>query len=549
MDGGKAPEGRRVDIAHEALISGWPQLQQWLAERREAEQTRRRLEDKAAEWVRLGRGRGGLLDEAELPEAERWLAGPDATPLGYGEMLPALVAGSRAAIDTTEQERETTRQRELHQAQTLAAEQRQRAEEQGRAARRFRWLAAGLGLVFLFAAVAAFIALGQRQQALTEAGGRATEVVQRGYAEATAQGNAQLAATRAAEAVAAASTAQAERGRAGAQAATAEAARLVAEGAAGTAEVERSRAETERARADRQSQIALARALAAEAPRQHEAGQDQRGALLARQGFLFNQAVDGSAGAAVDAALRSVLGTENFSHVIPSYQDFLHTVAFSPDGQTLASGGFHGSVRLWDLRTADPTAAPRVLTGHDPLVRSVAFSPDGRMLASSSHDGTVRLWDLTAADPATAPVVLHGHEAPVSSVAFSPAGQALASGSDDRTMRLWDLTAADPAADPIVLTGHAGAVNSVAFSPDGHTLASGSTDNTVRLWIAQTEVLSNRVCEIVWHNLTMEEWQRFVGPDVPYASTCPKFLPGEGAPGAPGLDATPAASPAVESTP
>src|SRR5688500_15287735 len=71
--------GRRVDIAHEALISGWPKLQEWLSERREAEQTRRRLEAKTEEWVRLGRGPGGLLDATELAEAERWLEAVDAS--------------------------------------------------------------------------------------------------------------------------------------------------------------------------------------------------------------------------------------------------------------------------------------------------------------------------------------------------------------------------------------------------------------------------------------------------------------------------------------
>jgi WD40 repeat protein len=88
---------RRVDIAHEALIAGWPTLQAWLTERREAEQTRRRLEAKAVEWARLGRGTGGLLDEVELLEAERWLASEDADELGHDDLVADFVAASRAA--------------------------------------------------------------------------------------------------------------------------------------------------------------------------------------------------------------------------------------------------------------------------------------------------------------------------------------------------------------------------------------------------------------------------------------------------------------------
>lgn len=67
----KNPVVKKVDIAHEALIAGWPTLQQWISEHWEAEQTRRRLTEKAKEWERLGKGQGGLLDQVELGESER----------------------------------------------------------------------------------------------------------------------------------------------------------------------------------------------------------------------------------------------------------------------------------------------------------------------------------------------------------------------------------------------------------------------------------------------------------------------------------------------
>ncbi|MFZ1599689.1 MAG: TIR domain-containing protein, partial [Anaerolineae bacterium] len=99
LSGEARDAGAKADIAHEALINGWPALKGWIGERREAEQARRRLEAKAAEWVRLGKGRGGLLDEAELAEAEGWLAGPDAQQLGYSETLAELIPTSRTALD------------------------------------------------------------------------------------------------------------------------------------------------------------------------------------------------------------------------------------------------------------------------------------------------------------------------------------------------------------------------------------------------------------------------------------------------------------------
>ena len=91
--------GKEVDLAHEALITGWPKLQDWVAVRHESESTRRRLETKTKEWERMGCGSGGLLGEIELLEAERWLTGSDARDLGYSDSLVKLVQASRARLD------------------------------------------------------------------------------------------------------------------------------------------------------------------------------------------------------------------------------------------------------------------------------------------------------------------------------------------------------------------------------------------------------------------------------------------------------------------
>ena len=186
-----------------------------------------------------------------------------------------------------------------------------------------------------------------------------------------------------------------------------------------------------------------------------------------------------------------LLNTENtpLSWPLATHAGAVNSVAFSPDGHTLASGSDDGSVRLWDV--ADP-AHPRPLS--QPLtgtgiaaVNSVAFSPDGHTLASGDANGTVRLWDV--ADPAHPrplgqPPLTSSGSAAVASMAFSPDGHTLASGDDDGTVVLWDI--GDPAhpsalGQPLTSSGTT-AVDSVAFSPDGHTLASGSLDGTVVLW-------------------------------------------------------------------
>jgi tetratricopeptide (TPR) repeat protein len=97
---------RRVDIAHEMLIVGWPTSREWVQARRQAELTRRALETKALEWVRLGKGTGGLLDAAELPEAQHWIAGTDASDLGYSEAFRDLV---NASVDSLDSARRRTR--------------------------------------------------------------------------------------------------------------------------------------------------------------------------------------------------------------------------------------------------------------------------------------------------------------------------------------------------------------------------------------------------------------------------------------------------------
>jgi WD40 repeat protein len=167
-------------------------------------------------------------------------------------------------------------------------------------------------------------------------------------------------------------------------------------------------------------------------------------------------------------------------HRLPSLNThtgtYLHSVAFSPNGRLLATGGLQGQIWLWDTSADRQIGSP--LIGHSDEVDALAFSPDGRTLASGSFDHTIRMWDIATGLEITA--VPNAHPGGVSAVAFSPDGRILASGGEDGTIRLWNVFGLRELGTPLLDSSTY--VNDVAFNPDGRLLASAGEDDTVRIW-------------------------------------------------------------------
>jgi WD40 repeat protein len=171
-------------------------------------------------------------------------------------------------------------------------------------------------------------------------------------------------------------------------------------------------------------------------------------------------------------------GREEFD--VRSNQQWIRSLAFSPDCRRIALGGGDGTVRLLDGSTGRETLT---IYAHGRHADSVAFSPDGYRLASASKDHTVRFWDATPLtdDPqAEHCVTLTAHKHQVHGVAFSPDSRWLASASLDSTVGVWELLGKREITRRFTLR-HRDKVFAVSFSPDNRTLASASDDKTVKL--------------------------------------------------------------------
>ncbi len=247
--------------------------------------------------------------------------------------------------------------------------------------------------------------------------------------------------------------------------------------------------------------------------------QTEVGALLARQAYRFKKEQGYELELLqVDEALREVLGSGEFSVVLRGHEKEVSSIAITPNGKWLVSGGHDCTVRLWSLeRSFDESI---IIGTHNSGVLSVAISPNGQWLASSEdeywldskhkYQPIIKLWNIESLDDLAnlndldvnnlSPIDLTGYNSAIRTLAFDPDSKILASGTKDHKIILWDL---DAKPDPIAIKSSHGnfldfgrEVYTLSFSPDGKILAAGGEMKTCKCDMSDHQDIKNEKKEV-----------------------------------------------------
>lgn len=414
-----------IEISHEALLTAWPRLHDWVLTDVDAARLQRRIAEAAAAWREQGRDPSALLRGGPLAEAQLLAARPASSHRVLSAAEQEFVAASAAEADRQEsaERRRTTRLRALVAVMTVLA------------------ILAGL------LAGVALVARDEAAQARDEALSRQLAIA----ANDLRQSDPALAAQLALAAYRAAPTVQARSSL-----------------------------------LDSTAVPTPARYVGPVGEMAPVASPD--GSLLAIGGVDgVTRLLRVSVGAQIPDGPGSVAYQPVGELPVAGGAQKLYAAAFSPDGTLLAVGSEAGSVTVWDVGDVGAPREVATLEDSEASVLGLAFSGDGAQLAAATSEPAVRRWALAQGGseaPRALPPITEGFQGRVQSVAYAPEGSTLATGSADGTIRLWSAPGAGRATllSSTSVGESTNFVHSVAFSPDGTLLASGEKSRAARLW-------------------------------------------------------------------
>ncbi|HEY3547545.1 MAG TPA: helix-turn-helix domain-containing protein, partial [Propionicimonas sp.] len=449
----------RVQIAHEALLSAWPRMREWLDADREGLRVHGRLTDAARRWHDMEQDPDLLYRGAALETADRWTS-EAANP-------PDLSTGEREFLDRSR------------------GAERSRLDSQRRSTWRLRALAMGLAVLTLATATLAGVSASQasasaHQTDLAVSRQLAVQAEALASTDPALAGQLAVAADQRAETVEARSALLSASGRdavtrtdsldavVSTVAVSPDGATLVAGTGDGRVVLEKTGAHPQRIVSLTTGDTSL---------------------------YAVTFSPDGSLLAAVGDG-----GTVRLWHVTdpavptavpvtaPAAKATYYDVVFTPDGSTIVAGASDGTVHLL-ARGADGTwSQTQTITATKGSVQAVAVDPAGTVVAAAGSAASITLWSLTSAglSPIGAPFTVA--KTKVTTLAFSPDGATLAAGSTDAGVHLWDVRTPSAPTAGAQLTGPASWTNHVAFSPDGKAIAAASSDQHLWVWDAATGI-------------------------------------------------------------
>ncbi|HET7506575.1 MAG TPA: TIR domain-containing protein [Kofleriaceae bacterium] len=488
VDRAEADDDVLADLAHEALITGWPALRAWVETRRVDEQRRRRLEAKLAEWTERGRGQASLLDPVELSEAVQWMQSDAARDLGCGTELLALLAASRNEIERVDLQR---RQRTFRAFTVLATfsvitsilgliawRQRQDALKMGETAQErlaMSYLEQGRGLLldghpmqalpYLVAARNEGMESPILQMLYAEASRNVPHITLIGHTSYITAAEFSSDGTRVVTASDdnAARVWDANTGRP-------VTAPLKHQGTVLEAKFSTDGTRVVTASGDKTARIWNATTgMPVTRPLEH--GDTVSGAAFNLDGTMVVTTSYDKTARIWDAKTGNLL-TPPLEH-----NDVVTAATFSLDSTRVVTASADKTAQIWDTMTGKPVTPP---LEHHGTVLSAVFSADGTRVVTASYDNTAQVWSATTGKPMIAPL---DHRATVTEAAFSPDGTRVVTASSDKTARVWDATTGKPVTAPLK---HRGIVLRAAFSPDGKRVVTASYDNTARVWDSTT---------------------------------------------------------------